>query len=129
MSTNDLLARQCRNMEHAASCDATSAYCWPADDAWRAGVQALAAEAPAEYKPRVPMHVAQDAAADEATNAQAALVALHDHAFDSWVRNTCTCGRTFHTPQALGLHRGAVRRQADKLWDTTYEAALVRAGY
>lgn len=35
----------------------------------------------------------------------------------------CGCGRTFTTEQGLGLHLGAIDRQADKAWDAAVEAA------
>ena len=78
------------------------------------------------YTPRVPHHIAADAAADAAQAAQNELEAQHRR---NWHDHSCSCGRVFKTGQGLGLHRGAVARQADKLWDDTYNAAMDRAGY
>lgn len=91
------------------------------------------------YQPRVSHYAAQEAASDWAA---AAAQDAHDvvampHDLDLSLRgirlNRCRCGREFRTSRALGLHRGAVRRQADKAWDAAYEQAhdeaMARAGY
>lgn len=81
------------------------------------------------YTPRVPVYVAADAAQDAATEAYDALHAKHGRDYKLFPALTCKCGRTFTTPNGLGLHQGAVGRQADKLWDVAYEEAMARAGY
>lgn len=72
-------------------------------------------------------------AGNEADKALAAIADGHGHDWNVYgpnFRRACTCGRSFTTPNGLGLHLGAIDRKAWKAWDATYTAALeaFRAG-
>ena len=68
---------------------------------------------------------ATEKARDAASAAADALLAAHgrDYTSRSW-RTLCKCGRDFGKPQGLGLHLSSVAKQADRLWDKTYDEAM-----
>lgn len=58
--------------------------------------------------------------------AYSAELAAHSYDFtaSAGAANACTCGRTFATPQGLGLHRAAAEKRASKAYDAAARVAM-----
>jgi len=62
---------------------------------------------------------------DAARDASAAYDAIvYAHSLSSSFERVCECGREFRTSQAMGLHLGAVSRQADKAFSAAWDAVI-----